>query len=110
MAKNGSLWTVLTLINRVTALQRSLRFEVMRQDAVCEFLVPAGRRYDPSVCHHKARLSCGNPGRHALSKTSGSSLEESRGPSMYRQPQLNGPIQVVGHATQQSLFDLLPIA
>ena len=24
MAKNGSLWTVLTLINRVTALQRSL--------------------------------------------------------------------------------------
>jgi hypothetical protein len=29
---------------------------------------------------------------------------------MYRQPQLNGPIQVVGHATQQSLFDLLPIA
>ena len=46
----------------------------------------------------------------ALSKTSGSSLEESRGPSMSRQPQLNGPIQVGGHATQQRLCAWWPIA
>jgi hypothetical protein len=29
---------------------------------------------------------------------------------MPRQPQLNGPIQVVGHAAQQGLLDLLPVA
>ena len=31
------------------------------------------------------------------------------GHEMHRQPQLNGPIQVVGHAAQQGLFDLLPV-
>ena len=29
---------------------------------------------------------------------------------MYQHPQLNGPIQVVGDASQQGLFDLLPVA
>src|ERR687888_69178 len=33
-----------------------------------------------------------------------------RGPEMYRQPQLNSPIQVGGHAAQEGRLDLLPRA
>jgi hypothetical protein len=53
--------------------------------------------------------SQGLSGRPALSKTSGSSLDESMGPSMHRQPPLNGPIQVVGHAAPPGLLALWPI-
>lgn len=39
-----------------------LRFEGMRQEAVCGvFLVTAGRRSDPSVCPHQGRLQGGRP-------------------------------------------------
>jgi hypothetical protein len=53
--------------------------------------------------------SQGLSGRPAPSKTSGSSLDESMGPSMHRQPPLNGPIQVVGHAAPPGLLALWPI-
>ena len=42
LAKHGSLWTVLTLISRASALQRSLSPDVFASivDRLCDFVVP----------------------------------------------------------------------
>src|SRR6266850_4750876 len=59
MAKNGSLWTVLILINRVTALQRSLRVLWSNtEQAIGSWSIPDGSIAAPVLA------TTGNPSRH----------------------------------------------